>query len=180
VTPLDFRGADLRGRDFRGMDLGFANFTGARLAAADFRGATLTGAVLSSADLAQSIGITATHDTPFEIEAQQDGVLVGYKLVRERDRAGVFYPSLFYRDGAVVRAPRVTADSDSLCGEGVNVATLAWCQQRLREHESAANPHQDAWTIVRVLFERADLVVIPRKSEGKYRVAQVFVSGRAA
>lgn len=168
-----FRGAILNGVDFRGVDLSFADFTGAELKRTNFTGARLTGAKLSSADTSQAIGLATTSTEAFEIETGADGTLLGYKLVDENFQ-GIFYrdQAMFYRVGAFVQAKKVQRDPFSLCGEGINLATIAWCQAT---RKTLSPKLQKGSQIVVAAFTKGDLAVIPKGSTGKYRVERCLV-----
>jgi hypothetical protein len=55
-------------------------------------------------------------------------------------------------------------ESESLCGRGINLATLDWCHERLPGR-----------VILRMRFRRADVASVPYASDGKFRVKRATV-----
>lgn len=149
----DLREADLRRADFQGADL---------------REANLQEANLRGADLWEAKNIDRAKNFPYPdlyILKSVEGKIKAYKLVDEKNE-GIFNGGLKYKIGKVVEVEDFDDDERILCGEGINVATLSWCQNQKQD---------DTQKILEVEFEAKDIVAIPFATDGKFRVKKCKV-----
>jgi hypothetical protein len=120
----------------------------------------------------------ATLVTPRNIKKlmkmPKDTLLVAHKMSRNDGRSP-YNPSntpiLIHKIGAQLAVSAANTNKNEDCGEGVNVATLAWCEDHFRSAKNwdARNRYVNGklWL---VLFTRADIACVPKYTDGKFRL----------
>ena len=154
--------AVLTGADLSGKDLSFAELSGAVLSGADLSftelsGANLSRAVLSGADLSGAKNINMRYRTNLNILKSCKQRQIAYKFL-QKDLISP-YQSYKYKVGMTYESKNSNNDILSLCGEGINLATLEWC---------VANRDRSD-LIGEFMYNPKDLI-IPFNSDGKFRI----------
>ena len=161
--------ADLRSADLRHANLCDANLCDADLRSADLRHAdlgyaNLCNANLRSADLSGCTGLlSATEWMAVNFETDSDGYIV------YRAQLGQFNnPEHWeFAAGSVIREV-VNPDRCTLCGSGVNFATLGWV--------NANYPVDTVWRC-RIPWRALPDVVVPFNTNGKARCGELHLLG---
>ena len=163
-SSADLRSADLRYADLRYADLSSANLRSANLSSANLSYADLRYANLSSAD-----GIVPERVSPMHLLRHQPGKIRLYKLVTATGESPYArengYTPIIYRIGETYSVVNPNTDCDTLCGAGINVASLDWC---LREWQAG-------YRIMLVEFTAKDIACIPTATDGKVRLSKCKV-----
>ena len=159
LSGANLSGANLRGADLSGADLTGANLYEANLSGANLSGANLYKANLSGANLRGAAGLSKYITTPLYLLLDQIGKIRAYKLVNSEDE-GPFYGSLKYKIGKKIEVDNWDCNEETLCSDGISLATLDWCIKEWKE----------GYKILLVEFDREDIVAIPIGSDGKFRV----------
>ncbi len=149
-------GADLTGAYLTGADL-----TGANLRGADLTGAYLTGANLRGADLTGSKGIKTAKEFLSQFERTEQGIYV-FKTFGAYQSP----PNYWKIESNAFIEEVVNSDRCTVCGSGVNFATLDWIKN---DH---GNNNLPVWKCLIHWEDMAD-VVVPYNTDGKARCARL-------
>jgi uncharacterized protein YjbI with pentapeptide repeats len=175
LRRADLRDANLRDANLRDANLRDANLRGANLRGANLRGADLRGADLSNADLSNADlrganlsgtkGIQTARESLATFEADEFGVIV-YKafVCTSYDPR----PEWVIAPGKTI-SEVVNPDRGTLCGCGVNVASLDWVKKHY--------PHSQHWKCRIAWRDLAD-VVVPFGTDGKFRCGRLRLLNR--
>ena len=99
--------------------------------------------------------------------------VIAFRMTRPTGRSYFFplrRPVFVTEKGAKLRVPRADTNCVIGCGAGVNVATKSWVSCRTRWNDLCA------W---KVKFQVRDIAAIPYYTDGKFRLFQCTVIGRA-
>lgn len=88
----------------------------------------------------------------------------GYKVTTKEGK-GPHYPSLQYEVGKDMEVTDFNTDPGVDCGKGINLGSLDWVKSE----------HKSDYRLFAVEFDSADLVAIPARSSGKFRVKRCTV-----
>ncbi len=141
-------------------DLTGANLTGAKLSYADLTGANLSGAKLSYADLTDATGLLTARDFLASFEADVYGVIT-YKAF---GNTNYLPPDAWKIEPGAIISETVNPDRGTICGCGVNVASLDWVKK--------SYPCSVYWKC-RISWRDLADVVVPFGTDGKFRCARL-------
>ncbi len=162
LRRADLRDADLRRADLSGADLRRADLRDADLRRADLSDADLSDADLRRADLSDAKGLVSPIDYMHDnFQCTEAGFIV-YKTF------GHHYPppeTWSIEPGAILNEV-ANFDRGTICGCGINVATLTWCQVNHRLNDT------EVWKCL-IRWEWLMGVCVPYNTDGKIRCERV-------
>jgi len=162
LSFTDLSGADLSGAVLNGAALIGANLSRADLSFTELSGVNLSGANLSRVDLSGTdLGgaknISMRYRTNLNILKSCKQRQIAYKFL-QKDLISP-YQSYKYKVGMTYESKNSNNDILSLCGEGINLATLEWC---------VAN--RDRSDLIGEFTYNPKDLIIPFNSDGKFRI----------
>ena len=164
LSYADLRFANLSYTMLHSADLSYADLSSANLSYANLSYANLRYADLRYANLRSAKNLHTLSQTNLNILKFQKGKIRAFKYL---DGLKSPYQGYEYKIGKTYKVSKYNSDETVLCGEGLNVATLAWC---LKD----AGCDLDK-TYIEVEHDVKDIVAIPYNSDGKWRVKKLKV-----
>ena len=150
----DLSSADLRSANLRSADLSYADLSSANLSYADLRSADLSFAKLTDTILADINWLAYIGIVP-----NKSRTAYAYKMTKVNGE-GPFNGGINYTKAVNFSVPKCNTDVNEGCGEGINLATLAWCLNNFTD-----KTHR----LFMMKFNVKD-AVCPVGSDGKFRV----------
>ena len=135
--------------DLSSADLSSADLSSANLSSADLRYAKLTDTILADINWLAYIGIVPN----------KSGMAYAYKMTKANGE-GPFNAGIDYTKSVNFSVPKRNTDVSEQCGEGINLATLAWCLNNFKDK---------TYRLFMMRFDVKD-AVCPVGSDGKFRV----------
>ena len=166
LKGANLEGANLEGAYLKGANLEGAYLKGAYLEGAYLKGAYLEAAYLEAANLEGAKNLNKFAVCPFLFLLDQPGKIRAYKLVKS-DGLAPFSGGITYEIGKKYEVADANTDEFTLCGKGINLATMDWIIKN----------YEEGFRILIAEFESKDIASIPTASDGKFRVFRCEIVG---
>jgi uncharacterized protein YjbI with pentapeptide repeats len=176
LKSADLTKADLSFAKLPRAKLAHANLTGAKLTSADLTaanlycanltGALLVGVKLFGADLSGCIGL------PTQTQWLKENCIVGSEGIYALKMFDLFFvsPAHWTLQKGAELTEVCNPDRATDCGSGINVASLTWLNDTVRENFARYRGLQSVW-LVKIPWQRVADIVVPFNTDGKFRTS---------